>query len=204
MPRLYIVRHGQTDWNVQKIVMGQKDVPLNETGRDQAQKLMEALEPLSVDAIYSSPQLRAMETIEPFAKKRGLPVMKEGALAEVDYQHWVGLTLKNLSEDTDFQQYRAEPVAERYGNVEGILAVLRRTSGFMESLAEKYPDQGVVLVSHGDPIRTLLSHALALPIESFRRIRVANASLSVVLRHHEKWILTLLNHRLDPDFLAEL
>ena len=80
--KLYIIRHGQTDWNVQGRIQGRQDIPLNAAGRSQAQMLAKGMEKRPVTAIYSSPQLRAMETAMALAGNQGVEVipLREGLL----------------------------------------------------------------------------------------------------------------------------
>ena len=89
--KLYIIRHGQTDWNVQGRIQGRQDIPLNAAGRSQAQMLAKGMEKRPVTAIYSSPQLRAMETAKALAGNQGVEVIPLPELVEIGYGDWEGL-----------------------------------------------------------------------------------------------------------------
>ena len=88
--KLYIIRHGQTDWNVQGRIQGRQDIPLNAAGRSQAQMLAKGMEKRPVTAIYSSPQLRAMETAMALAGNQGVEVIPLPELVEIGYGDWEG------------------------------------------------------------------------------------------------------------------
>jgi broad specificity phosphatase PhoE len=201
---LYIIRHGQTDWNVSRIVMGQSDVPLNAVGQAQAEALASAVGSLEVDALYCSPQLRARQTAEPLGKVWGTNVVMEPALAEVDFGEWVGRTYGQLFESQAHATYLDGSIRRGERGMEGLHEVYERSTEFMKRVIQERPDGRFAFVSHGDPIRSLLSCALAVPLSEYRRLRIANAGLSMILREKDRWILTLFNYRPDPDWRAEL
>jgi broad specificity phosphatase PhoE len=92
MTTLLLVRHGETDWNAERRWQGHADVPLNERGRDQAERLAEELENARVDAVYSSDLSRARETAEIVGARLGVPVVLDPALREIDVGSREGLT----------------------------------------------------------------------------------------------------------------
>lgn len=94
--KLYIIRHGQTDWNVQRRIQGRQDIPLNEAGRRQAAKLAGAMAFRPVTAVYSSPQLRAMETARAIAGSQGVEVIPVPELKEIGYGAWEGRTSEDI------------------------------------------------------------------------------------------------------------
>ena len=94
--KLYIIRHGQTDWNVQGRIQGRQDIPLNAAGRSQAQMLAKGMEKRPVTAIYSSPQLRAMETAKALAGNQGVEVIPLPELVEIGYGDWEGRTASDI------------------------------------------------------------------------------------------------------------
>lgn len=204
MTTFYLIRHGQTEWNVQRKVMGQTDTPLNITGEGQAKALGEAMKGYPLDAIYASPQLRARQTAEAVGKAKGLSVYPEPALAEVDFAGWIGASLDDLQKDPEFKVFLSDPRATGKNFLESTVMVQKRVVGKMEELAEANPNGTFALVSHADPIRAAVSDCIGQPVEKFRRIRIANASVSVVIKEEETWRLTLLNFRPEPDLLGTL
>lgn len=94
--KLYIIRHGQTDWNIAKKIQGRQDIPLNERGRHQADCLKKAMAPRPVTAVFSSPQIRAMETAKAVASSSSAPVIPVENLMEINYGSWEGKTEEEL------------------------------------------------------------------------------------------------------------
>jgi broad specificity phosphatase PhoE len=204
MAIFYLIRHGRTDWNVARRVMGRSDVPLNETGRGQVDDLGRSMARFPLDKIFSSPQLRARETAEAVASPHGLPVEIEPALAEVDFGSWVGRNYEELLSDPDYRLWLDRPDSAEAPRCESSRAVRDRTVELLERLEQRDPNGSFALVSHADPIRAMINYVLNAPVEEFRRVRIANGSLSVALKERQKWKLTLLNYRPEPDLRAEL
>src|SRR5215813_4041423 len=100
MLRLFLVRHGETDWNRERRIVGRQEISLNEIGRKQAQTLKEAMAGFPFDAIYSSPVCRARETAKILGEDRGLEPILDERMVEIHYGDWVGMT---------FEQVRALP-----------------------------------------------------------------------------------------------
>ena len=94
--KLYLIRHGQTDWNIEQRIQGQQDIPLNDTGRAQARCLTQAMKEKKLDAIYTSPQIRAYATAGAVAGNRPIPVVALPWLMEINYGDWEGKTAKEL------------------------------------------------------------------------------------------------------------
>ncbi len=147
---LYLVRHGETDWNLAHRIQGATDIPLNDTGRAQAASTGRLLSRKRWDAIYSSPLSRALETASIIAREVGLPgpvVVK--SIVERNYGDAEGLADPELAArfpgDT--------PVPGRESREEVVARVLPA----LVTLAEKHPDQAVLVVSHGGVIRSILN-----------------------------------------------
>ena len=99
--KLYIIRHGQTDWNIAKKIQGRQDIPLNERGRYQAGCLKKAMENRPVTAVFSSPQIRAMETAKAVASSSGSVVIPVKDLMEINYGSWEGKTEEELLQEAN-------------------------------------------------------------------------------------------------------
>lgn len=104
--KLYLIRHGQTDWNIEQRIQGQQDIPLNDTGRAQARCLTQAMKEKKLDAIYTSPQIRAYATAGAVAGDRPIPVVTLPWLMEINYGDWEGKTAKELLKK-DGDRYKA-------------------------------------------------------------------------------------------------
>ena len=154
MTRISLVRHGQTDWNLAKRIQGSSDIPLNATGRDQAEATARALAGGRYDAIYASPLSRATETAQIIAVHTGLsdPVPLD-ALAERRYGEAEGLT----GEEILARWPDGAPVPGRESRDE----VVRRALPALLELGERHRDESVIVVSHGGVIGSLVRHVTA-------------------------------------------
>ena len=147
---LYLVRHGETDWNQQRRIQGLTDIPLNDIGREQARATGRLLSRRSWDGVYSSPLGRALETATIIADELGLPAPQTiDALVERNYGEAEGM---NFLE-----------VERRYPNRSGVPGqesredVVARVLPALRDLALAHPDQALVVVSHGGAIRAVLT-----------------------------------------------
>lgn len=158
MTLISLVRHGQTDWNLSKRIQGSSDIPLNDTGRAQAETTGRALAGGQFDAIYASPLSRAVETARIIAEHVGLGDPDHlPAVAERNYGEAEGLTgaqiLARWPEGT--------PVPGRESREQ----VVARALPALRELGEQHPDENVIVVSHGGVISSLVRHVTdhALP-----------------------------------------
>ncbi len=195
--QLILIRHGLTDWNVERRLLGRIDIGLNGQGRAQALAAAEALKPFPVGAILSSPQVRARETAAPLASAHGIEVEIEPAFDEVWLsESWQGKTVEELRDDPEMARLLSNP-SGRSPRIEPIEDVQRRAVAAAERLRSGRPGETVVVVSHGDPLRALLAHYLGLPLTGFRRLLVENGSVSLVRFNPHGPQLTTLNWRLS-------
>jgi broad specificity phosphatase PhoE len=148
---ILLVRHGETDWNLQRRVQGHTDRPLNDTGRAQAVALADALEGKRIDAIYSSDLLRAHQTARIVAERRGLEVTVVPELRERDFGTWEGLTDEEIFER--FPHARTSS----WGDAETREQMTQRVHGALEQIAAEQPDGNVLVITHGGPVRVLLA-----------------------------------------------
>ncbi|MFQ5791941.1 MAG: histidine phosphatase family protein, partial [Acidobacteriota bacterium] len=189
---LVLVRHGVTDWNEQRRLIGRVDLGLNERGRAQARSVAEALGVLPVAAVYSSPQLRSRQTAEPIARTHGLGVEVEARLDEVWLGRWQGRTVTELRGDPDLERYLKDPTCI-CDAIEPAAEVQERIVAVVEELQGRHGEEKLVLVSHADPLRLLLTHHLSMELGSFRRLAVGNGSVSLLRFTSRRVCLLALN-----------
>lgn len=154
---LYLVRHGQTDWNIKKLIQGHKDIPLNETGRHQAFKIWHELKEINFDSIYSSDLKRASQTAEIIARKRNLKVTLSEELRERDFGVFVGKTFvgeKNLMKLIE----KLERSVEIDSRIENDKNLLKRLIGNLRNIVKNNKNKTVLVVTHAGTIRALLVH----------------------------------------------
>jgi len=203
LPRLFVVRHGITDWNSLGRIQGHAQSHLTDVGLKQAEAIAERLSAEHIDAIYSSDLDRAMDTARAIARRHNLTVQPDARLREADYGAWEGRTmeeLKVLYPDT-VTQWMTEPVGVAPTGGESVDQVAARVGALLEDLRLCSEEQ-IVVVGHGGSVRALLCLALHVPQGYSRRVRVDTASLSVVDLQPTRSVVMGINdrhHLVDVD-----
>lgn len=200
--RIYVVRHGVTLWNREMRFQGHTDIPLHEEGQEQARRIAARLAvlPSAPVAVWSSDLARARHTAEAIATPHGLNVCTTALLRETMLGDWEGLTRAEIEARGDSERlalYIKDPFQHRPPGGETLEAVWDRIAQASELLCREHPEGDLVIVGHGGSLRALLCQALDTPLASLRRLRLDNASLSVIEEQHGvhgslRW-LTLLN-----------
>jgi broad specificity phosphatase PhoE len=179
MPRLILVRHGETDWNVEGRWQGQKDVALNDLGREQAALAGAYLRSqFDIQKLWSSDLKRCVATAEAV----GLPVIKSKLLRELSYGDWEGRRFAELSEAE--KKDAAERLAWEPGwNAPGgemLEDMIRRGKRFLAESGVLEEDGDIVIVSHGGTMRGLIVTLLGLPDSAIGKFGFSNSGISVV------------------------
>lgn len=198
MLRLYLVRHGQTAWNHTGRIQGHSDVPLDEVGREQARQTADWLAqrmqaPL---AIYTSDLKRCLQTAEILAARLNAPLHPMPALRERNWGAWEGLTRDEVVERYPEHHftYLYDPLAGTPPEGEPMTAFWDRVQQFARQLYEQYTEGELIVVGHGGSLRIMLCDALAGDIQTYRRIRLDNAAVSVIERTDGRIWVALLNY----------
>lgn len=169
MTLLYLVRHGETDWNLQRRIQGSTDIPLNQTGRRQARSTGRLLARRSWDAIISSPLSRAAETAAIIADELGLPAPQiVDAIVERAYGEAEGLD--------DIELARRFPGSTPVAGRESRQDVSARVMPSLLEIAKNRPGQHVIITTHGGVIRTVLE-SVAPGSDVHRGVRITNGSI---------------------------
>lgn len=169
MTRLYLVRHGETDWNAARRIQGSTDIPLNDRGRGQAQAAAELLARRHFDAVVASPLSRAFETGSIIAAHLGLPVPSiEPDVVERAYGEAEGLTFDEV--EARFPDGADVPGRESRG------AVFARVEAALLALAERCPGQAIVVATHGAVIRGVVNR-VSPETEADTSVPIRNGSI---------------------------
>jgi alpha-ribazole phosphatase len=162
--RVYLVRHGETQWNRELRVMGQLDIPLNNIGREQSRCTAGLLAQEKLSAIYSSDLSRAVETAQIIAAKHQLDAIPVPELREARYGLWEGLTRDDVLEKfpAEYELRKTDPTNFRPSDGESRRELYQRASQTFSQLVARHPHQQIVLVSHGGTIRAILRYVLGL------------------------------------------
>lgn len=188
MQRLLLVRHGETAWNASGRFQGQTDIPLNSVGRQQATIVADRLASESIDVIYSSDLVRAYETAQTIAAPLGLDVKPDPRLREINYGEWQGLTHTQISErfPEQFVRWNADPFMYAPASGETVAQAAARLQAVLADLPRNHPDQTVLLVAHGGPIRILVCLLLKKSLHEFWQLNVGgNTALTEFVRYRD-------------------
>jgi broad specificity phosphatase PhoE len=167
MTELWLVRHGQTDWNLQGRFQGQSDVPLNATGLSQAEAYAATLDGQAFDALYSSDLGRAFQTAYAISLRTGLAVHTDPRLREIHQGEWQGRTVEQIraeyNEGTQAKGTVRDLTARAPGG-ESVQEVSQRMAEAADAIARAYPEGRVLLVGHGLALATLICQAGGIPL----------------------------------------
>jgi probable phosphoglycerate mutase len=176
-----LVRHGVTP-TTGKILPGRASgLHLSDEGRLQAEAAAKRIVHLPrVAAIYSSPLERARETAMPIARAKKMPIRIDRGLLECDFGDWTGEKLQRLSKLPEWDVVQRHPSAFRFPGGESFTELQARITGALARLVAQHPGRVIVAVSHADPIKTAVAHALGMPLDLFQRIVIGTASITAI------------------------
>lgn len=204
--RLYLIRHGQTQWNKDGRYQGWTDIALSEEGLVQADLLAKRFAFLPLDAIYVSPLGRAIATAEPIAKEKNLPLHVDEHFKEINFGEWEGHTIAELTEKfgKPYVDFFADPFENPMPGEGSFKTVGKRAMAGVEALLEKHKGQRIAIVSHGGLLRVLLVYLLQMDLAMYRSMWLTNTSISVVdIDPQGKKMLMTLNDKAHLE-MAEL
>lgn len=176
----WLVRHGQTDWNLEGRYQGQVDRPLNETGLQQARELAQKLAGTHFDAVYSSDLQRALATARILAG--GREVIVDRRLREINQGALEGKLFAAIQDEFPelISNRRANPLDTRPPGGESLAEVAERVTAFADQAAAQHPGQRVLLVSHGLALAILLTCTQGLGVETAFKLIPGNAEPKVI------------------------
>lgn len=166
MTQFCLVRHGQTDWNLEGRYQGQSDVPLNQHGLAQAVSLAERLAGEVFSAVYSSDLTRARQTAEPIARVLGLSIQIEPRLREINQGEWEGVLVDDIKARYAelWSQRTVDPANVRPPGGETVAEVARRVFAALDDIARLFPTERLLIVSHGLSIATAICRDKDIPV----------------------------------------
>ena len=176
-----LVRHGVTP-TTGRILPGRRPgLHLSDEGVKQAENAARRIAKLErVAAIYSSPLERARETARAIAHARRMPVRIERGLLEIDIGQWAGRKLDDLRKRPEWDVVQRHPSAFRFPGGESFSEMQARITGALARIVAQHPGRVIVAVSHADPIKAVVSHALGVPLDLFQRIMIGTASITAI------------------------
>jgi probable phosphoglycerate mutase len=177
-----MVRHGTTP-TTGKVLPGRaRGLHLAESGKKQAAHAAERIAELGkVHAIYSSPLERARETAAPIGRALRVPVRIERGLLECDFGSWTGQSLRRLYKKPEWTTVQRTPSSFRFPEGESFVEMQTRMVGALDVIRRRHAGKTVVCVSHADPIKAAVAHAMGTPLDLFQRIVISTCSVTAIL-----------------------
>lgn len=168
---LYIMRHGQTDWNERRKLQGRTDIPLNEEGRRMAERAGEEYRDIPLDLCFTSPLIRARETAEIVLRGRGIPLIPDERLMEMGFGEYEGIESSFDIPDCPINVLFQKPEAYTHsvGGSETFEELFARTGAFLREKVDPLMEQGknVLIVGHGAMNLSIISQIRGLPRAEF-------------------------------------
>jgi broad specificity phosphatase PhoE len=191
-----LVRHGETEWNqIRRIQGGNSDTELNKRGKQQAESVASHLKQEPIQAVYSSPLKRALDTAKAIARHHQLEVKTDPSLREIDAGELEGLAVTDVGKRLDellVLESQGEPIFKSYGG-ESLAELQQRSWGTIQQLVSQHSDEVIVVVSHYFAILAIICSGLNLPLSQIGRLRLVPASISTIVFDEQAARLTLFN-----------
>ena len=205
MTQVYLVRHGQTAWNAELIFRGRRDIELNEQGHREANAIAGALRDKSLDAIYTSPLTRAVETAGPLAALLHKEITPVQDLIDINYGDWEGVPYHEIKTKYPdlLAAWEQEPELVRFPHGETLDEVRERSYRVLRALAEKHINESILIVSHRVVNKVLLCAVLDLSTAHFWNIKQDTGCINVLEYSSQRFVLCLLNDKCHLRRIAE-
>jgi alpha-ribazole phosphatase/probable phosphoglycerate mutase len=194
--RIYLVRHGETEWNASLKYQGQTDVPLSGKGRQQADLLGKRLDALEIEGFYSSNLIRAYDTAMIISQHHNQEIVKLPELKELNFGLWEGMNFNEIKSKypEEINMLWEKPLHTRVPGGETIDEMIKRTVKAVKTIVKSHNKGNIVLVSHGGVIRSIVGTVLGMDMNNYWRLRLDNACLNIIdFPELDKGILMLFN-----------
>ena len=193
---IIFLRHAQAENNTKRILAGRTEgVHLTKAGIEQAESIAKYLKFLDISAIYSSPIERASHTAEIVAKNNSLDYELDDRITEIDMGRFTRMNYDDMFAkygNIFLKFYENDPVIAEH-DVETFPEVQGRVLDMVNHVVEKHKNENVILVTHMDPIKSMLSTVMDLKPKTLFELIIANASLTIIKEHENKFSLSAIN-----------
>ncbi len=182
--KLFLIRHGQTKWNMEERYQGGHDIELNHTGIKQAKLAAKYLSRVIFSNIYSSPLIRTLETARVIKGKRILKIEIKEDLQEVSFGKWEGMKFEDINKTyhSDYQKWLNDPYNNSPTEGESFGELTRRTAPVVDEIvAENEDGSSVAVVTHGGVILSLLVHWLHIPLPRWKSIIQRQGAINIAV-----------------------
>ena len=202
---IIFLRHGQAENNTKRILAGRTEgVPLTKIGIEQAEQIGKYLKPIDISAIYSSPIERADNTAKIVAESNSIDYKLDERLTELDMGKFTRMPYDEIFAkhgNVFLKFYSNDPIISEH-NVETFPHVQKRVMDMLDYTIKKHDQENVLLVTHMDPIKSVIAKVMDLKPLSLFELIIANCSLTIIKHHDEKLSLSAINS-MDADRFSE-
>lgn len=193
MIKILLIRHALTDTAGKRLTGRSLGIALNETGRIQAQQLAERLSVFPIEAVYSSPLERAVETASPVAEYFNLPCIISADFNEIDYGSWTDMEIEDLVANPLFRSFNLFRSSTRIPDGEKMSEAQMRIVSGIEKLRVQHPEKTVAIISHADLIKSAIAFYAGIHLDLMMRIVVSPASVSILEIYDDTARIILIN-----------
>lgn len=176
---ILLIRHGATPTTGQVLPGRAPGLHLSDVGQKQADEVAQRLHGLPLTAVYTSPMERAQETAAPTSGHFGLEPRIMDDLIECEFGDWTGKKLNDLYKLSEWKTVQQTPSQFRFPGGESFPEMQQRMASALDQIAARHPGEVVALFSHADPLKAAVAHIGGTPLDSFQRISIDTASVSV-------------------------
>lgn len=202
---LYLARHGETTWNLERRTQGSKNSKLTSLGLKQAERLGYRLRDVEIDAIYCSPLERAQSTAKIIANMRNMDCILDDRLVEMNFGEWEGLTSIEIEKKypDDYKTWREEPHMAKIPSGETIEIAQKRMIDFVKDRIVNSDKDTFLIISHGTTIRLLLLNLLSMDLRDYYKLKQNNCALNTIEIKDHGPVLVKYNDTCHLDIIAE-
>ena len=195
MKKIFLVRHGESQWNVLKKIQGQQDVPLTDRGMKQANLIGNRLVHERIDRIYSSDLKRAYDTAEIIGKRLSLNVIPTKEFREIDFGIWEGMSNDEMHTEyyNELCLWRKEPEKLKVEGAESLRELQLRAMAAVNKIINNEVGDNILIVSHSATLKTIILGLLNMDLAYFKNLTLGNVSLSIVENRDYNRVMKVLN-----------
>lgn len=195
LTKLFLIRHGQSEWNKLNLIQGQKNVSLTELGKKQAKSLGNRLINEDIHIIYTSDLLRAYSTAQIISDIIEKPMASKEDIREIKFGSWEGLSTQEIQEkyNKEYSTWLKEPHNLNIDGIETLQLLQTRAMNCIRNIIDSNQGKNIAIVSHGATLKTIILGLLDMDISHFKNISLNNVSLTTIECRTYNKVLTLLN-----------
>lgn len=190
--KIYLVRHGETEWNREEIFRGRKDISLNENGKKQAEETGNYLKRKKIKTIFTSPLVRSKQTAEIIGERIGAPIITIQELIDMDFGIWEGLSLTEVMErfPQEFEIWKSAPMRWKIEGAETLMDIRKRVSRGLRRLPS---ETNMVIVTHRVVCKIIALFFLKISNACFWNIKFDPASVSIFEFDGDRYVAHCIN-----------